>query len=168
MVPAVMTETAKNNNNHAPKARPGRPTKLNPEVQAKICAIIADGNYDATAAQCCGIDPKTFLKWLARGKDPNHPNYPLYSEFREAVKKARAERERKLVGYIATAALEKKHWTAAAWMLERLYRDHWGKPEYRGDGNEARTIAEEVQEAIKQIRGMRPKPPEKEAKEEES
>ena len=42
----------------------GRPTKLTPALQEKICAYIAAGNYLTTAYSAVGIDTNTFNLWL--------------------------------------------------------------------------------------------------------
>ena len=47
--------------------------------------------------------------------------------FLSATKKALAEGEAALVGEIRRAASEPRHWTAAAWLLERRNPKAWGR-----------------------------------------
>ncbi len=59
------------------------------------------------------------------GKRPN-PQPPPYTEFRDAVEKARAEAEARKLSVIHTAA-ESGIWQAAAWFLERSFPKRWGR-----------------------------------------
>ena len=94
--------------------RRGRPTKLTPETQKLICDAVAAGVPVQVAARLAGISQSTYYAWVSRHKD-----------FAEAVKKAYALAETRLVGYIYRAAA--KTWTAAAWLLERhpQMRQRW-------------------------------------------
>jgi len=94
--------------------RRGRPTKLTPETQKLICDAVAAGVPVQVAARLAGISQSTYYAWVSRHKD-----------FAEAVKKAYAVAESRLVGYIYRAAA--KTWTAAAWLLERhpQMRQRW-------------------------------------------
>lgn len=98
-----------------------RPTKLTPELQAKIAGAIAAGNYQETACELAGIHPSTFYLWMARGEGGRKP----YSEFFEAIKKAEAAAEAKRIQQITKAS--DTDWKAAAWYLERRYPDRWGR-----------------------------------------
>ena len=64
----------------------GRPTKLTPEVQARIVEAIEAGNYIEVAAAAAGISKPTFYGWMQRGTDEPGSEY---SDFRNAVEKAR-------------------------------------------------------------------------------
>ena len=46
----------------------GRPTKLTPQVQAKIVQAIVGGNDITVAAAYAGIGESTFYAWLERGR----------------------------------------------------------------------------------------------------
>lgn len=100
----------------------GRPTKLTPEIQAKIVEALRAGNYIETAAAYAGINKTTLYDWLKRGaRDKSGP----YHTFSNAVEKAMADAEMRDVLLIANAA--KENWQAAAWRLERKYPDKWGR-----------------------------------------
>lgn len=99
-----------------------RPTKLTPQLQAKICDAIRVGCYIETAAAYCGISKDTFYNWLRKGA---RANSGIYKDFSDAVEKAIAEAEFRDVMIIANAAAT--DWKAAAWKLERKHPDRWGR-----------------------------------------
>lgn len=100
-----------------------RPTKLTPEVQERIVTAIRAGNYQETASLYAGISEATFYGWMDRGR--NEPG-SIYSEFMEAVEKAKAAAEIRDVVLIDKAAQDGS-WQAAAWKLERKFPHKWGR-----------------------------------------
>ena len=104
-------------------ANMGRPTKLTPEVQERIVQALRAGNYQETAAAYAGIGESTFYEWMERGRD--EPG-SVYSEFVEAVTKAKADAEVRDVALIDKAATDGS-WQAAAWKLERKFPHRWGR-----------------------------------------
>jgi transposase len=103
----------------------GRPTKLTPELQAKICDAIRAGNYLETAAAFAGINKTTLHRWLRRGANAHQGAYHAFSR---AVDKAFADSEARDVALISKAAAEGS-WQAAAWRLERRFPERWGRRE---------------------------------------
>jgi hypothetical protein len=101
----------------------GRPTKLTPELQERICLAIRAGNYIEVAASFAGIHKDTFYRWLKRGARASRG---IYREFSDAVEKALADSEAGDVARISKAA-EQGHWQAAAWRLERKHPQRWGR-----------------------------------------
>jgi len=101
----------------------GRQSKLTQEVQDRIVAALRAGNYQETAARYAGISEDTFYEWLKRGKE--EPG-SAYSEFSEAVEKAKADAEVRDVALIDKAAHDGS-WQAAAWKLERKFPNKWGR-----------------------------------------
>ena len=99
-----------------------RTTKLTPEIQDKIVQALLLGNYQETAALYAGIAEATFYGWMERGR--NEPG-SIYSEFLEAVEKAKASAEVKDVALIDRAS--QTSWQAAAWKLERKFPHKWGR-----------------------------------------
>ena len=85
----------------------GRPCLLTDELQAKICAYIAAGNYLATACAAVGISDETFRKWLEKGKTELDAGETSgrFSAFIGAVKRAEADREAIIVGRLVDAAM---------------------------------------------------------------
>lgn len=90
----------------------GRPTRYTPEVVTKITNAIRAGNYREPAARMAGVSPTSLYAWQAR-----------YPEFAEAIQKAEAEAEGRMVAIVAAAA--PKSWQAAAWWLERKQHERW-------------------------------------------
>ena len=90
----------------------GRPTSLTAELQREICDLLADAIPIATACELVAIAPSTFHAWMNRGESGEGP----YSEFSEAVTRARAGAKAKLLRIIDRAA-ENNDWRAAAWRL---------------------------------------------------
>lgn len=122
----------------------GRPSKISPELTAKICDMLRAGNYIETAAAYAGINKTTLYDWMKRGaremervelagkgakiRKKEQP----YVDFSNAVTKALAEAEVRDLIIISNAA--KTDWKAAAWKLERRTPDKWGRKE-RLDAN---------------------------------
>lgn len=98
----------------------GRPTKLTPQMQAKIVQALTAGNTRTAAVAYANVDYQTFLNWMERG---NNARSGLFFDFFEAVKKAEADAEVRNVAIIQKAA--EKNWQAAAWWLERRKPDDW-------------------------------------------
>jgi len=142
-----------------------RPTKLTPQLIEEISNWLKLGYYQEDAATMVGISPSTYYEWMKRGekvieemdtKMLNPPNVDssselapsqaaeegeivnLYSEFSEAVKKARAEAEGAHIRNIRRAS-DNGVWQASAWWLERSFPKKWGKRsslEIGGEGGE--------------------------------
>ena len=101
----------------------GRPTKLTPQVQARIVQAIVGGNDITVAAAYAGIGKTTFYEWLERGRKAKTGPF---ADFADAIQKAQADAETRNVALIAKAAQDGT-WTAAAWWLERKYPERWGR-----------------------------------------
>lgn len=87
----------------AEPARTGRPTKLTPDLTEKLCTALRAFNHMDTAARLTGIHPSTVYRWLAEAEPDDAPEE--LREFREAVTRARAEAEVRIVAGVAKAAL---------------------------------------------------------------
>lgn len=97
----------------------GRPTLLTPELQARLLTILRKGNYRQTACHAVGISPQTLIEWEHRGdRIGDEP----YASFAEALKKAEAYAERRLLSTIRAAP---QNWQAYAWILERKMPSKW-------------------------------------------
>ena len=138
-----MSQLPKPQKTKLPKPRKprGRPPLLTPTIRDLICEHIAEGNYPEVAAAAAGVTSDTFYRWLRRGsrarrtleaaidKNPR-AQVPLldrpYYLFAVALEQARAMGEGFCVRVISKAAAA-GIWTAAAWRLERMYPERWGK-----------------------------------------
>ena len=110
--------------------------KLTQETQDRICDIIKTGNYIETACAYAGICRKQFYNWLRDGRrDLDAGKDNKYTRFVKAVDEAKAFAEMRDLNRIDDAA-SNGQWQAAAWRLERRYRDRWGKAvEIKADAN---------------------------------
>lgn len=111
----------------------GRTTKLTPDSQKRIVDAIRLGATYELASLAGGIDSRNFRRWMERGrKSSGGP----YFELAEAVNTASAAAAIGWLALIEKAAREEggRHWTAAAWKLERRYPDMYGRVS-RIDGN---------------------------------
>ena len=101
-----------------------RPTKLTPEVSDRVLQAIRAGNFQSTAARFAGIDPGAFHRWMRRGeREPRG----IYGDFHDRVERALAEAEVRDIAMIERAS--QSHWQAAAWRLERMHPERWGRKE---------------------------------------
>src|SRR5438067_12944053 len=80
-----------------------RPPKglLTPQLQKRICDLLADANTIKTACDACAIGERTFYDWVER-----------YPAFAAAISRARSRAKTKLVAVIRKAASD--DWRAAA------------------------------------------------------
>jgi hypothetical protein len=102
----------------------GRPCKLTPEVQQKICDLIQAGNYDYIAAQAAGISVDTFYLWKREGEEAIRAGKEdNYFKFLKAIKNAEAKREAASVARVVADP----SWQATMTYLERRYPERWSK-----------------------------------------
>ena len=99
-----------------------RPTKLTPESQEVIVDGINAGLTFRLSCARAGVNPATFYRWLEKGETAN---VGRYSEFCDAVSRAKADSALRLVSQITLQA--PMDWRAAAFMLERRFPDDYGK-----------------------------------------
>jgi len=104
-----------------PAPKIGRPTKLTPALQARIVRAVREGNYPETAALSEGVSRSAFYEWMERGRKRELP----YADFADAVTRARATAQRKMLGLVAKAA--PKDPENARWYLERTAPDQFGR-----------------------------------------
>jgi transposase-like protein len=118
-----------------PAPKIGRPSKLTPALQERIVRAVREGNYPETAAQAEGVDRATYYRWMDKGAKVAGGNDAAsakaeaearpYRDFRDAVTRARATAQRKMLGYVAKAA--PKDPENARWYLERTAPDLFGR-----------------------------------------
>ena len=102
----------------------GRPTKLTPELQTALIKALSSGAFIEAACEYVGIDPGTYHRWMAKGAEEDTD--PVYGEFREAIKAARAAVTLRMAGRVLEAA-DDGSWQAGAWWLERSFPDQYGR-----------------------------------------
>src|ERR1700730_40778 len=101
--------------------RPGQPdakSKLDDDVQHKICNAVSSGQTFECAASLVHIDRTTLNDWRARGQqDPGS----RYGEFNRALEAALLASETMLVHKI----LSDPDWKAAKWILKNRFPDRY-------------------------------------------
>lgn len=130
----------------------GRPNRLTPALQEKICQFLRAGNYFSVSCLCSGVSPQVGAEWLSRGRGTSkkRAQTDLYAAFAEAIAKAEAEAEAAAIMRIQKAArggaevktevikkpdgtetvrttLQEPQWTADAWFLERKFHQQWAR-----------------------------------------
>ncbi|MDA0990771.1 MAG: hypothetical protein O3A51_08475 [Verrucomicrobia bacterium] len=125
-----------------------RPTKLTPETQKIIVDAIQLGSTYVLASQAAGIAYNTFNEWMKAGEVAKSG---VVREFYESVKKAEGQRVARWLSKIEAAANDGV-WTAAAWKLERIYPETYGRQrveiEHSGNINVSSLSDEELQAII--------------------
>jgi len=101
----------------------GRPSKLTPETQEKICEAIRLGATYELACNSAGVSYTSFREWILRGEKAKTGKFLVFSE---AIKKAEGDATKKWLSHIEDAAQD-GNWQAAAWKLERRYPANYGK-----------------------------------------
>jgi len=101
-------------------------------VRQTIIDLIAAGNYIKTACLAAGIEEHTFVRWMQRAERYNdnvaaNPEDEVYYTFYLQVKKARQSNIALHVANIQKASAMPNHWTASAWLLERMAPAEYGK-----------------------------------------
>lgn len=103
-----------------------RPPKLTPELSEQICKYIAAGLTKKGAASAACISDSSLYLWLEKGeKDKARGKSTVYSEFLDSLKRAEGAFKLGRIKTIQQAAAD--DWKAAAWLLERCYRDEYGR-----------------------------------------
>jgi hypothetical protein len=101
--------------------------KYNESVHETIVAAIRKGNAKTTAARLAGIHPDTLWEWINRGKQ-NPAEYPYFVQLAEDMAQAKAEIDAEMLEHVLAApTIDAKHWTAAAWFLERTSPQDFAK-----------------------------------------
>jgi len=134
-----------------PRRKPGRPTGLTEEVQARMIEALTLGNSMETTARYGGVTPASLYGWLVRGRAEmerveqireresvtrgvplDAVEYPKpdvvegpYMEFLEAVERARAESVVRATAYLIQQMPNSVQ--AATWFLERKEPAAWGR-----------------------------------------
>lgn len=126
--------------------RGGRPSKLTPEIQEKICKHLKVGNYRGPSARSAGITHATFIEWMKRGKREPESEY---GQFLEAVLKAEVDAETTLVERIFIGGMADPKW--AMDLLKRKYPQRWGQD--RLDVKELRDLIAKLEKRLDEREG---------------
>lgn len=114
-----------------PKARPGRPNVLTPEIERRFIMAVAAGQYRAVAARMCGLAPVTVEKWIriGRGVDTQRKPQPEYIRFAMLVDQAEAMAEAMVTNNVIKRS-KYDHNAGLAWLRTR-HPERW--PRFPGE-----------------------------------
>ena len=99
----------------------GRTPCLDEKRKADLCAVVAQGLTLRTATDFIGVSHSTILRTAKKDR-----------RFAEALRQARSRGEYILVHSVKDAAVERKDWRAAAWLLSHCFRDRYYLRQPRG------------------------------------
>lgn len=117
----------------------GRETKLTSDLQQKLCAAIAAGNYYRPACKSVNLGYQTFRTWMKRGVEEEEG---IYRDFRDAIVKAEADAELAVVAL--WQAQIPNNWAAARDFLARRFAARWGPD---------KSLLREVAKDVKELKG---------------
>ena len=100
------------------------PSKFTPERRKRILELVREGISQSAAARATGINEATVRGWR-RKAEAGGPESRPYVAFIRKLDEARAQNESFLLGMVKAAA--PKDWRAAAFLLERRFRDDYGR-----------------------------------------
>lgn len=140
-------------------------------ITKNIAGLIAAGNPVKAACWATGVSEATFYLWQEKGEaiareieaadDPEAARAGLdeasaaYLEFYEAIKRARGAAIASRIKVIRQAA-DDGTWQAAAWWLERMYPDEFGRRE-RIEVKDDRAVRDPLAERVltdEEVRGL--------------
>ena len=101
----------------------GRKTVLIDYVQAEIIKSVAKGVPIKIAVKGAGVSESAYYVWIKRGEAGEKP----FVEFMELIDKAKKDLAESCLDDIKKVR-RGGTWQAAAWMLERKFREDFGKP----------------------------------------
>ena len=113
-----------------------RPTMCSEASIDTILTGIRQGLSYKDASTLAGISETTIYNWKRLGRnaqtreDNNKSltyNDQMYLKFIHALNKAEVQQKQDALMKINEAAKDKKHWHAAAWLLERKHPDEFGR-----------------------------------------
>ena len=112
------------------KAKRGRPERLTDDVKQKILLALSKGAYLETAAAFAGVSRSAFFDWLKKGRETNkdgeHVGEKKYVDFAFEVDQEVAKQEVDMLDTLGMAAKsDTRAWAAAAWRLERRFKDRY-------------------------------------------
>lgn len=96
-------------------------TKFNNETQEKLIIAIRKGAPYKIACKYAGISFEIFRQWKMKA---NNEKIPKFVAFFDRIKEAEGETALIWLDKI-DAAMKNGAWQAAAWKLERRYREHF-------------------------------------------
>jgi transposase len=134
-------------------SRGGRPPKLTPEVQQRICDAVAAANTYRAACAHAGIGYSTFATWMRAGKAARSGRF---RKFREAVLAARGRAELSLATQLRQVVVAENDWRGILALLSRRFPRDWAERQkmdmkLKGQVNVEATHEPDIKSAIDQL-----------------
>jgi len=138
-----------------------RNKKLTDELIDQAYQLAKEGQYDTVIFNILGITSGTWYRWMKDGKrfleNPDaHAEQPyseemkrLMARFYYMVRLGQAEAEQRAVNIVQKASIN--DWKAAAWYLERKYRERWGRTIITVEGDERSSKLDEFVSAMQKV-----------------
>lgn len=106
----------------------------NPKIVSFLTAISMGMNIKRSA-DFAGIDKSTIYLYVEQAeKDLKEGKETKYTLFKAKIDEAISKFQAYNLQQIINASKEKKHWAAAAWLLERAFPEEFGRKE-KNEGN---------------------------------
>jgi len=116
-------------------SKAGRKSKLTKTLINNATSLVKKGYYNKTVCDFLKIDERSWYLWYNKGQELSELDEDELQDltehelnqllFFQSLKSAHAEAEMVAVDKIQKASM--KTWQAAAWYLERKYRERWGR-----------------------------------------
>ena len=103
------------------KRRRGNPKAISLKKMEQICNIVRCGNYVKPSVLACGVNYKTFMDYMNKGKKGIRP----YDEYYEMLQLAKGQAEVDMVTRVHESA-EAGNVGADMWHLSRMFPNRWG------------------------------------------
>jgi hypothetical protein len=108
----------------------GAPTKFTPETRKRLLEARALGASERHCCDCAMISVSTLSDWKKTAESHrNAGTVTEYTEFFDEMARVYAQNGIEIINRIRAASQQEKHWTAGAWLLERQYRQDYGRSE---------------------------------------
>ena len=103
----------------------GRPSKLTPELTAKMCEALGVGASIEQACRLSGIHKDTYFEWCKRAeRDREDLGDGQYVDWKRKIDDANDHVELRALTEIRAGV---DNWQSRAWFLERKFPDRWGR-----------------------------------------
>jgi len=96
--------------------------EIEPDVIDRYVQAIRLGASHATSSRYAGVAARTTRRWREVGREQKEAGMTTaFTTFIDRIEEARGNQAIALLARIERAATTQRHWTAAAWLLERVH-----------------------------------------------
>jgi len=109
------------------KRKPMLPNTLTEAKTGKICECLRLGMSKSASAKAAGISNQLLSFWMKRGEETTEEDGTGFHTFFQRISQSITGCEEEHLKVVAKAGMEDGDWKASAWLLERRFREQWGK-----------------------------------------